>query len=123
MSSPFLQIDNSQWLFSNDLAFAIKDQFPISPGHSLIIPKREIATWFDATREEHIAIIDIIRDLKNLLDTEYNPTGYNIGINSGIDAGQTVMHLHVHVIPRFKNDVKDPRGGIRNIILDKAIYW
>jgi diadenosine tetraphosphate (Ap4A) HIT family hydrolase len=116
MGSPFLQLPASEWVASNDLAFAIRDRYPVSPGHTLIIPRREVATWFDATAHEQHAIIDLIDRVKHTLDAELHPDGYNVGFNAGEAAGQTVMHLHVHLIPRFRGDVADPRGGIRHVM-------
>lgn len=91
-------------------------------GHALVVPKRVVATWFEATREERIAIMDLIDEVKGRLDAEHTPDGYNIGINAGEAAGQTVMHLHVHVIPRYRGDVEDPRGGVRHVIPGKGNY-
>jgi diadenosine tetraphosphate (Ap4A) HIT family hydrolase len=114
--SPFLAIEPSAWVASNDLAFAVRDQYPVTPGHTLVISRRPVPTWFDATGEEQIALLDLVRLVKGALDSELRPDGYNVGFNVGEAAGQTVMHLHVHVIPRFHGDVVDPRGGIRHVI-------
>lgn len=115
--SPFLQRPTADWLASNDLAFAIADPFPVSPGHTLVVTKRLIPTWFEANRYEQLAIVDLIDKVKRLLDGRTPaPDGYNVGFNAGAAAGQTVMHLHVHVIPRYAGDVPDPTGGIRNVI-------
>ncbi|TKC96491.1 DEAD/DEAH box helicase family protein [Polyangium fumosum] len=122
MSSPFLGIPPSHWLASNPLAFAVPDLYPVSPGHTLVIPRRLIATWFDATPEEQAAIFQLVDEVKRKLDAERSPDGYNIGINAGEAAGQTVMHLHVHVIPRYRGDVDDPRGGVRHVIPGKGNY-
>lgn len=120
--SPFLQAPESSWVASNALAFALRDRFPVSPGHTLVIPRRLVATWFDATPEERVAIFELIDEVKQQLDAELHPDGYNLGINAGEVAGQTVMHLHVHVIPRFRGDVDDPRGGVRHVIPGKGNY-
>lgn len=122
MPSPFLEAPTSSWVASNTLAFALRDRFPVSPGHTLVIPHRLVATWFDATPEERLAIFELVDDVKRALDAELRPDGYNIGINAGEAAGQTVMHLHVHVIPRFRGDVDDPRGGVRHVIPGKGNY-
>ncbi len=115
--SPFLQRPAVDWIASNDLAFAIPDPFPVSPGHTLVITKRVIPTWFEANRYEQAAILDLIFEVKRLLDGRTPaPDGYNVGFNAGVAAGQTVMHLHVHVIPRYAGDAIDPTGGIRNVI-------
>ena len=115
-TSPFLAIEPSAWVASNALAFAIPDQYPVSPGHTLIVPRRLVQTWFEASREEQSALFDLVGVVKSALDKELRPDGYNVGFNVGEAAGQTVMHLHVHLIPRFRGDVVDPRGGIRHVI-------
>ena len=107
----------------NDLAVLIRDAYPVSPGHSLVIPKRHIGSWFEATPEEVSAMLELLEDGKTMLDASHHPDGYNIGINDGPAAGQTVPHLHMHLIPRFAGDVPDPRGGVRWVIADKARYW
>ncbi|HTN84343.1 MAG TPA: HIT domain-containing protein [Sorangium sp.] len=122
MTSPFLEAPGSAWVASNSLAFALRDRFPVSPGHTLVIPRRLVSTWFDATVEERAAIFELVAAVKRQLDQELRPDGYNIGINAGEAAGQTVMHLHVHVIPRFRGDVDDPRGGVRHVIPGKGNY-
>lgn len=122
MTSPFLEALESSWVASNALAFALRDRFPVSPGHTLVIPRRVIATWFDATPEERVALFALVDEVKSVLDEELRPDGYNIGINAGEAAGQTVMHLHVHVIPRYRGDVDDPRGGVRHVIPGKGNY-
>jgi diadenosine tetraphosphate (Ap4A) HIT family hydrolase len=118
----FLALPASAWVASNALAFAVRDRYPVSPGHTLIVPRRLVATWFDATREEQVAILDLVDAVKAALDAELTPDGYNVGFNAGEAAGQTVMHLHVHVIPRFRGDVADPRGGVRYVIPARANY-
>ncbi|MEC7838569.1 MAG: HIT family protein [Chlamydiota bacterium] len=102
--------------------FVIKDQYPVSPGHLLIIPKHHTENWFTATEEVKKEITFVLDELKAFLDREYQPDGYNIGINSGKVAGQTVMHLHVHLIPRYEGDMDDPRGGVRGVIPSKQKY-
>ncbi len=122
--SPFLAIPPSEWIASNEKAFAIWDSFPVSPGHVLVITRRPVATWFDADAQEQAAILELVNVVKQHLDAtlEPKPDGYNVGFNAGEAAGQTVMHLHVHVIPRYAGDVEDPRGGVRYVIPDKANY-
>jgi diadenosine tetraphosphate (Ap4A) HIT family hydrolase len=107
----------------NNLALVIRDGHPISPGHTLVIPKRHIGTWFEITQAEQQALLDLLAKAKAALETEFKPDGYNIGINDGPAAGQTVPHLHMHLIPRYKGDLEDPRGGVRWIIPEKAKYW
>lgn len=109
-------------IIQNALSFAIFDKFPVSPGHMLIIPKRHVADFFDTTTEERQAINDLLEQARAGLDEEYKPDGYNIGINCGETAGQIVMHVHVHLIPRYSGDIENPRGGVRGVIPDKRIY-
>lgn len=99
------------------------DNYPASPGHTLVIPKRHFSTYFEATEEELLEIGKAIQNAKKFLDTEFSPDAYNIGINNGLMAGQSVMHLHVHLIPRYQGDVEDPKGGVRWILKNKADYW
>ncbi|MBO8128990.1 MAG: HIT family protein [Peptococcaceae bacterium] len=99
----------------NDLAFAIYDKFPVNPGHVLVIPKRHFPTFFEATEEEITAVYRLIKDVCGIIENKYQPDGYNIGVNNGACAGQTVWHLHFHVIPRFVGDVDKPRGGVRRV--------
>ena len=122
MSSPFDDIPPGAWVGNNDLAFAIRDRFPVSPGHTLVLTRRVVPSWFDATREEQTAIFELVDRMKAALDAELHPSGYNIGFNVGPVAGQTVMHLHVHVIPRYPGDMDDPTGGVRHVIPWKGNY-
>ena len=123
MTSPFLERPESDWIASNELAFAIRDGYPVSPGHALVVPRRLVATWFDATAEERQALFALVDEVKRQIDASCPaPDGYNIGINCGAAAGQTVMHLHVHVIPRYAGDVPDPTGGVRHVIPGKGNY-
>ncbi len=114
--SPFEEVPPVRWVASNELAFAIQDAFPVSPGHTLVITKRRIPTWWEATDSERLAVLDLVSVVKAALDEQLHPDGYNVGFNAGEAAGQTVPHLHVHVIPRFAGDVVDPRGGIRHAL-------
>ncbi len=123
MECPFCTLPADRIVRKNDLAVLIQDAYPVSPGHSLVIPKRHIGSWFEATEAERNAILALIDEAKAMIDAELAPNSYNIGINDGPAAGQTVPHLHMHLIPRFKGDVPDPRGGVRWVIADKARYW
>lgn len=111
----FCREPETELLCDNELARAFLDKFPVNEGHVLITPKRHVETYFDAAKEELAAINDLIFKVKEILDKRYNPDGYNIGVNVNHAGGQTVFHLHVHVIPRYEGDVEDPRGGVRNI--------
>ena len=122
--SPFLEIPPEDWIAANAEAFAIFDRFPVTEGHALVIARRLVPTWFDATPQEQSAVMQLVNVVKQHLDSSLRPRpdGYNVGFNSGDAAGQTVNHLHVHVIPRYRGDVADPRGGVRFVIPDKANY-
>jgi diadenosine tetraphosphate (Ap4A) HIT family hydrolase len=120
--SPFLARPRSEWVASNDLAFAIRDAYPVTPGHTLVVPHRLIATWFETTRAEQVALFALVDVVRQALEVEFHPDGYNVGFNAGEAAGQTVMHLHLHVIPRYKGDSEDPRGGVRHVIPGKGNY-
>ena len=120
---PFCSPPQDRIIDSNEMGFVIRDSFPISPGHTLIIPKRHVGSFFEISQEERDALLDLLDQAKKVVDTELNPDGFNIGINDGSPAGQTVPHLHIHLIPRFKGDQGDPRGGVRWIIPEKAKYW
>ena len=109
-------------ILENELAFAIWDKNPVSKGHALFIPKRHIKDFFDVTLDEKIALFNLVDDMKKEIDKKYSPDGYNIGINCGVVAGQTVMHLHIHLIPRYFGDIDNPKGGIRGVIPDKKEY-
>ena len=124
MASPFLQIPEADWIASNTDAFAIFDRFPVTAGHALVVTKRVVPTWFETTVEEQLALMELVKVVKLILDERMNPKpdGYNVGFNSGDAAGQTVPHVHIHVIPRYLGDVADPRGGIRHVIPDKGNY-
>lgn len=108
---------------SDVLALALEDRYPVSPGHRLVVPRRHIATYQEATPEEKAAMWRLVDEVIVELEAERSPQGYNIGINVGAAAGQTVPHLHVHVIPRYGGDMADPRGGVRYVIPVKARYW
>ena len=123
MNCPFCTLPASRIVKENDLAVLVRDAYPVSPGHSLVIPKRHIGSWFEATEEERNAMLALIDEAKAMVDAELAPNSYNIGINDGPAAGQTVPHLHMHLIPRFQGDVADPRGGVRWVIASKAKYW
>jgi diadenosine tetraphosphate (Ap4A) HIT family hydrolase len=133
-SCPFCNPDNSRVILANDHAMAFHDGFPVTPGHSLIVPKRHIFSFFEATREEQAAMFDLLAEMRQLLlnppQPPFNkvgslsvPDGFNIGINDGTAAGQTVMHLHILLIPRYSGDTEDPRGGVRWIMPKNAPYW
>lgn len=120
---PFCDLSYDRIIHASENGIVMRDGYPISRGHSLIIPKLHYRDFFslpEHIRKELFQLIDIA---KAELDDELNPNGYNIGINSGRAAGQTVPHLHIHLIPRFTGDMDDPRGGVRWIFPEKAKYW
>ena len=118
----FCGISRERMIAENDMCFAMYDDFPVSKGHVLIIPKRHVADYFCLTEDEVMAIQTIMRELKLKLDAEFSPDGYNVGINVNEAAGQTVFHVHVHLIPRYKGDVENPKGGVRGVIPDRQKY-
>ncbi|MEA1961004.1 MAG: HIT family protein [Bacillota bacterium] len=109
-------------ILSNDLAYAIYDRYPVNEGHLLIIPYRHVEDYWLSTPMERQAINDLIEEGKAYMDEHFKPDGYNIGVNCGEAAGQTIFHLHVHLIPRYTGDIENPRGGVRGVIPEKRIY-
>lgn len=107
---------------ANDLALAFADAFPVSAGHTLVIPRRHVASFFDLTEDEVIAVYRLVRLMRDRLEQSQNPRGFNVGVNIGDAAGQSVGHVHIHVIPRYLGDVDDPFGGVRNVIPGKGRY-
>lgn len=119
----FCTLPESRILAANDEAVLVRDGFPVSTGHSLVIPRRHVASWFETTETERVALLALLEDAKAGIDAEFSPNGYNIGINDGAAAGQTVPHLHIHLIPRYRGEPPDPRGGVRWVLPEKAKYW
>ena len=120
---PFCNIgEHVEVLFKADTAMAILDSFPISPGHTLIIPKRHVADYFELTAEEQNELWQLVKRCKMILQDRFHPDGFNIGINVGEMAGQSIFHVHIHLIPRYKGDMKNPKGGVRHIIPGKGYY-
>lgn len=109
-------------LLENDLAYARPDKYPVNPGHLLIIPRRHVADFFLATTDEKTALMSLLDEAKHYLDGKHAPAGYNIGINVGEVAGQTIPHVHLHLIPRYHGDVENPRGGVRGVIPARQSY-
>jgi diadenosine tetraphosphate (Ap4A) HIT family hydrolase len=120
---PFCSLPAERILASNFHGVLVRDGYPVSPGHTLVIPRRHLDSFFDLTADERDALMQLLADAKAALDAELAPDGYNVGINDGAAAGQTVPHLHIHLIPRFAGDREDPRGGVRWVIPEKAPYW
>jgi diadenosine tetraphosphate (Ap4A) HIT family hydrolase len=105
-----------------ELAYSARDSYAASPGHTLVIPRRHVASFFDLTPEEINACMELITEERKLLDEEFKPDGYNIGVNVGPAAGQSIFHVHIHLIPRYKGDVENPQGGVRHVIPKKGHY-
>lgn len=110
-------------LAENDLALAFSAGFPVSPGHALIVPRRHEPDFFSLSAEEQAAMIALVNPVRTVLDRQFRPDGYNLGVNAGKAAGQTIMHTHLHVIPRYVGDVAEPRGGVRWVLPETARYW
>ena len=123
MTCPFCTLTPERIFEANDLALWIYDGFPVSRGHSLIIPRRHVGSFFEVTPEERLALLDLLDRAKADAVSRFSPDGFNIGINDGPSAGQSVPHLHLHLIPRYLGDVADPRGGVRWVLPDSADYW
>jgi diadenosine tetraphosphate (Ap4A) HIT family hydrolase len=117
---PFCDVEEA--VLSNALAYARFDKYPVNPGHLLILPRRHVPGYFEASASERAALIELLDAGKTLLDQRFRPDGYNIGVNVGATAGQTIMHLHLHLIPRYRGDVAEPRGGVRGVIPARQTY-
>ena len=120
---PFCSPDPDRVFFRGEKVFGLWDAYPVSEGHALVIPFRHVGSWFDATEEERSELLRAVSVAREQIEASRSPDGYNIGVNDGFAAGQTVGHLHLHVIPRYDGDVPDPRGGVRWVIPDRAPYW
>ena len=105
-----------------ELAYSARDSYAVSPGHTLVIPRRHVASFFELTPEEISACMELITEEHKRLDEEFKPDGYNIGVNIGPEAGHSIFHVHIHVIPRYKGDVENPQGGVRHVIPKKGHY-
>jgi diadenosine tetraphosphate (Ap4A) HIT family hydrolase len=122
-SCPFCDLQPAQLVAEHPLAVVLRDAFPLTPGHCLVIPRRHVASFFDCSAEERAAMMALLDAAKAVLDREHRPAAYNLGLNNGRVAGQTVMHAHLHLIPRYTGDAVDPRGGVRWIFPERAAYW
>jgi ATP adenylyltransferase len=120
---PFCEFIRTQEALAEKGAFVARfDSYPVSPGHTLLMPRRHIATAFELNENERRDFFGLLLQVRELLEEQYHPDGYNIGVNNGLAAGQTVMHLHIHVIPRYFGDVDNPRGGVRGVIPELTDY-
>lgn len=119
---PFCRPDPGRVFFESDLVFGIWDAFAVSDGHALVVNRRHVASWFETTPAERAALTEGIAAAREAILRTHAPDGFNVGINVGAAAGQTIPHLHVHVIPRYAGDVPDPRGGVRHVIPARGNY-
>mgnify|MGYP003706029971 FL=1 len=119
----FCNLDNSRIEKENSFALSFKDLYPVTSGHTLVIPKRHTQSFFDLTGEEKKAMLELLESQRSdLMKSDKSITGFNIGVNDGTDSGQTIMHCHIHLIPRRSGDMKEPRGGVRGVIPEKQSY-
>lgn len=123
LECPFCNPDlERELIVESATAYAIYDKFPVNDGHALIIPKKHCANYFDLTFREQSACVFMLNKVKEIIEKKFKPNGFNVGININETAGQTVPHVHIHLIPRYKNDVENPRGGVRGVIPNKQNY-
>ena len=120
--TPFFDIPQDEHLLQSEYFFVVRDRFPVSPGHCLIVSRKPRVDFFDLNELERRELVELIRQVRTIVENEHSPDGYNIGVNCGRSAGQTVMHFHCHVIPRYSGDMPDPAGGIRHCIAGKGYY-
>jgi diadenosine tetraphosphate (Ap4A) HIT family hydrolase len=120
---PFCHLDQEQIWLSTKHACAFADSYPVSQGHTLVVPLKHVDSIYDLPKAEQAQLWALVAKVRSALQEKYRPDGFNVGINDGVAAGQTIAHAHIHVIPRRKGDVADPRGGVRWTIPDKAPYW
>jgi diadenosine tetraphosphate (Ap4A) HIT family hydrolase len=120
---PFCYLPAERILARNDHGVVVRDAYPVSPGHTLVISLRHVASFFELGEVERAGLMTLLEDAKNRLNAELRPAAYNLGVNDGAAAGQTVPHLHIHLIPRYPGDTADPRGGIRWVLPERARYW
>jgi diadenosine tetraphosphate (Ap4A) HIT family hydrolase len=123
LACPFCSLPDSRIVEREPLGLVLRDAYPVSPGHTLVIPTRHVGSFFELDEAERAVLLNLLARAREGLEREFKPDGYNIGINDGAPAGQTVPHLHIHLIPRYQGDLSDPRGGVRWVIPDKARYW
>ncbi|MBW7468920.1 diadenosine tetraphosphate (Ap4A) HIT family hydrolase [Pontibacter aydingkolensis] len=121
--SPFFKHNEERELITETVnVFSIYDKFPVNPGHALVIPKKVISNYFELTEAEQGECWTVVNKVQSILQQQYHSNGFNIGINVNEAAGQTVPHIHIHVIPRYTHDMEDPRGGVRNVIPSRGNY-
>lgn len=118
----FYELSKDRWIHESERFFVVKDGYPVAPGHCLIICKGLKETFFDLSNNEKQELMQLIETVKELIEKDFSPDGYNIGMNCGVPAGQSVMHFHCHVIPRYVGDMENPKGGVRYCIPEKGLY-
>jgi len=118
----FYELPKEKWIHESERFFVLKDGFPVSAGHCLIICKELKETFFDLSADEKQELVYLIEVVKGIIEIDHAPDGYNIGMNCGVAAGQSVMHFHCHVIPRYVGDMENPKGGVRYVIPEKGLY-
>lgn len=120
---PFCSVDAERLVLESRYGMAFHDRYPLSKGHTLVAPREHVASFYDLSSAKQADLWELVEATRSALSEELEPDGFNIGINDGPPAGQTVEHAHIHVIPRYQGDVEDPRGGIRWVIPERAPYW
>lgn len=118
----FCQVPKGHHVMENEFFYVLHDKYPVSPGHVLIVPKRHVETIFELDQEEKQALLVLMERAKAVIEEERKPDGFNFGINQGEAAGQTIAHLHLHVIPRYRGDIEEPEGGVRGAVPHKRKY-
>lgn len=114
--------DQHKVIAENSLFYARWDNFPVSKGHAEVVPKKHIDSFFELSKDDIGELLELAKQVQEMIREQYSPDGFNIGVNDGVAAGRTIHHLHVHIIPRYKGDVDDPVGGVRHVIPDKGKY-
>ena len=122
-TSPFSPLDADRVLLETPQTVAFFDRYPVTEGHTLVVPKSVVISLYELDIATQAELWDTVRRVREILAARHHPNGFNVGVNDGAAAGQTVCHAHIHVIPRYDGDVPDPRGGIRWVIPEKAKYW
>ncbi len=120
---PFCEVAEERLVLATKVAVAFRDAFPVSEGHTLVVPRRHVASVFELDMKELAIVWELVATARAGLLASVSPDGFTVGVNDGAAAGQTVEHAHVHVIPRFEGDIRDPRGGVRWVRPDQAAYW
>lgn len=123
MVCPFCSLDPKRIWIEQQHCLAFPDAYPVTDGHTLVIPRKHVASIYELSADQQEAVWQLVSEVRSRLLSGMKPDAFNIGVNDGLAAGQTVPHAHIHIIPRRGGDVPDPRGGIRWIIDDKANYW